>query len=380
MTLPEIIYLDHAATSWPKPPAVAEAMAAFLGTLAANAGRSGHAASLASARVLFEVRERLADLFGVADSKDLVYTRGTTEGINLVLKGILGPGDRVCISPLEHNAVVRPLHRLKLNRGVEVSILPADPYGRVDWEAAAQNEGADPPKLLVLAHGSNVNGVVQDLRAARAAFPDTAFLVDAAQTAGVLPVDVAGTGIDFWACSAHKGLLGLTGVGLCYLSPQHDIPPLMEGGTGSRSESSEQPELRPDRYESGTQNLHGIAGLRGVIDHLDAEGLSGELHESLTALLLEGLAEIPGVRLQTPKDGKPLLVSFTVEGHSVDEVASRLETEHGILCRPGLQCAPSAHRYLGTFPEGTVRLSPGFRNTPGQMEQAVNAVRKVAGA
>jgi len=405
--------------------------------LTANAGRSSHQPSVDSARLVFEVRARLASLFGVADPANLVFTRGSTESVNLVLKGFLRPGDRVAVSPLEHNAVMRPLARLGRERGIVVDTLPADPLGRIDIDAVARWEGGhgDPPlQLLVVAHASNVNGVVQDARAIAAALPGVPILLDAAQTAGALPIDVAADGVSFLACSAHKALLGPTGVGVCTLSPEFEVEPLLEGGTGSQSDSTEHPTFRPDRYEAGTLNLHGIAGLKGALDHLDRQsrkgpeaggsrdegtrpeargtrdegkakeqersGLAppasgppsppsgldplaaslplGEAKRRLTKLLIDGLGEIPGVRLYSPRDGSALLVSFTVEGLPPDRVAAALEEDFGILCRPGLHCCAAGHRHLGTLPQGTVRLAPGYGNTDEEMAAAVRAIAEIA--
>jgi selenocysteine lyase/cysteine desulfurase len=280
---------------------------------------------------------------------------------------------------MEHNAVVRPLDRLRAERGIRFEIMPADPLGFVDWDAAKLKAAGGPPKLVAVCHGSNVNGVVQDLEAARKAFPGAALFVDAAQTAGVLPIHVEEQGIDFLACSAHKGLLGPTGVGLCYLNPDHDVSPLMEGGTGSNSEHTIQPTVRPDRYESGTLNLHGAAGLLGALEHLEAEGLSGGHKLLLTNRLLAGVKDHPRVNIHSPMDGSALLPALTVEGVRTDQVALRLEREYGILCRPGLHCAPMAHEHLGTFPEGTVRLAPGWGNTEEDISVAVEALLAISG-
>ncbi len=370
------IYLDHAATSWPKPPGVADAMARTFAEMTANPGRSGHRAALDSARLVFDVRSRLARLLGVADPANLVFTRGATEGINLVLKGVLRPGDRVAVSPLEHNAVMRPLSRLATERDVAVETLPADNQGRIDLDAARRLNGSF--RLAVVAHASNVSGLVQDVAGLAQALPDTPLLVDAAQTAGILPIHVERDGVAFLACSAHKGLLGPTGLGCLYLAPEHDVAPLIEGGTGSRSESIEHPSVRPDRYEAGTQNVHGIAGLAGALDHIESNGLLAEHKRRLTTLLVEGLAEVPGVRIHSPTDGTALLASFTVDGLPPDRVALALDREHGVLCRPGLHCAAAAHRRLGTLQEGTVRLAPGWGNTEEQVHAAVRAVRTIA--
>jgi cysteine desulfurase family protein len=375
------LYLDHAATSWPKPPQVAEAILQTLDSLTANAGRSGHRASLDSARMVFETRQRLAELLGIRNSEDLIFVRGCTEGLNLVLKGRLQAGDRVVVSPLEHNAVMRPLARLARELPLAIETLPADPLGRVAWDAARQlaAHSSRPPALVVVQHASNVNGVVQDIGRAKEVFPSSPLLVDAAQTVGVLPIDIERQQIDFLGASVHKGLLGPTGVGVVYLSPEHDVRPLIEGGTGSRSESIEQPDFRPDRYEAGTLNLHGIAGTLGALRGQAQRGLLGEEKRRLSRQILDGLATIRGVEIHSPTNGTALCVSFRIAGLGPEEVAVRLEREFGILCRPGLHCAPAAHQHLGTFPEGTVRLSPGWGNTPDDIAAAVRAVEHIAG-
>ena len=374
------IYLDHAATSWPKPAEVGEEIEHSLTALTANAGRSGHQAAVSSARMVFETRERLAELFGIERSEDLVFVRGCTEGLNLVLKGSLKPEDRVAVSPMEHNSVMRPLTRLARERGIVVHTLPADPLGRIDFEADRESANEKPPSLVVIQHASNVNGMVQDLAALRRAFPESPILVDAAQTAGVLPLDVTALGVDFLAASIHKGLLGPTGVGVCYLSPRYDVSPLMEGGTGTDSESTEHPGFRPDRYEAGTLNLHGIAGTSGALHGLGERGLLGERKRFLTKMLVDGLDRIPGVTLHSPKDGTALCVSFTVDHLRPEQVAVRLEQGFGVLCRPGLHCAPNAHRHLGTLPSGTVRLSPGWGNTEKHVETALAGVESIVAA
>ena len=370
------VYLDHAATSWPKPEAVGTEIARVLADLTANPGRSGHRPALDSARLIFSVRSRLARLFGVPDAANLVFTRGATEGLNLVLKGFLRQGDRVAVSPLEHNSVMRPLMRLAHERGILIETLPADSYGRIDLGLVARLAGRY--RLAVVAHASNVNGVVQDVRALAKALPGTAVLSDAAQTAGVLPISVADDGLAFLACSAHKGLLGPTGLGVCFLDPEHDVAPLLEGGTGSQSESFEHPAFRPDRYEAGTPNVHGIAGLGGSLGHFEQHGLLGEAKRRLTRRLIDGIRDAPGVTVHSPADGTTLLMSFTVAGTPPDRVATALESGYGILCRPGLHCAPKAHGHLGTLPSGTVRLSPGYGTTEDDVEQAIQAVWAIA--
>lgn len=379
MTDPEsVIYLDHGATSWPKPPQALERLETFFASVAANAGRSGHRASAASARMVFDCRERLAALLAVTDSRNLVFTRNATEALNLVLKGFLRQGDRVLISPMEHNAVARPLDALSRERRVRVDFLPADAHGRVDWEQARRLPADPPPRLVAIAHASNVNGAIQDLAGAKSVFPSAALLVDAAQTAGVLDIDVTAQSVDFLACSFHKGLLGPTGLGACYLHPDQAIPPLLQGGTGSSSESTTHPDFRPDIYEAGTQNLHGIAAALGGLDHLEAEGVSGAKKQELTKRLLHQISENPRIHVQSPLDGTALLASIRLEGLDPGEAARRLEAEFNILCRPGLHCAPLAHRHLQTAPRGTLRLAPGYGNTDEHMDRAAEALRKIA--
>lgn len=375
-TVSPMIYLDHAATSWPKPDGVRAELNRLLDEVTANPGRSGHRPALDAARLIFDARTRLARLLGVPDPANLVFTRGATEGLNLVLKGFLRPGDRVGVSPLEHNSVMRPLMRLTRERGVVVETLPADALGRIAIEAAARLAGRY--RLVAVAHGSNVTGIVQNVAALAKALPGTAILSDAAQTAGVLPIAVEADGVGFLACSAHKGLLGPMGIGALYLGPDHEVAPLLEGGTGSQSESIEHPTFRPDCYEAGTPNLHGIAGLRGGIEHIERHGLLGPHKQRLASHLAAGLSQIRGVKVYSPLDGSALLASFNIEGMPPDRVAAALEADYGILCRPGLHCSPCAHRHVGTLPSGTVRLSPGFANTEEEIEQALRAVHEIA--
>ncbi len=376
MTTP-MIYLDHAATSWPKPDQVGLEVAGALSNPLANAGRSGHQLSVNSARMVFNLREKLAKTLGVNRSRDLVFTSGCTEGINLILKGFLRNKARVAVSPMEHNAVMRPLSGLQQNRGISLSTLPADRLGHIDLPATKKLFGQQNFDLVVIAHASNVNGTVQDLSGIREAIGKTPLLVDAAQTAGVLPIDIQSCDIDFLCCSMHKGLLGPTGLGVCYISPGYELKPLIEGGTGSDSESEQQPSFRPDCYESGTMNLHGIAGSLGAIAGLPQRGLLGEHKQKLSRQLCAGLQDLPGIRLFTPVDGNALCVSLTLEKIPPDQMALQLEQQYGILSRPGLQCAPAAHSHLGTRPQGTLRLSPGWGNTKADIDTAIEAIREL---
>ena len=374
----KIIYLDHAATSWPKPDPVRRAAMRSYDDLLANAGRSGHGASIDCAELVFQTREKLAAMFGAAASQDIAFTRGATEGLNLVLKGFLNEGDVVAVSPMEHNSVMRPLTALARSKGIRIEMLPADRFGRIDLTAAAAVSADVAPRLVAINHASNVNGIVQDIAAIGAVFSGAAILVDAAQSAGAISIDVRRDGIDFVAFSAHKSMGGPTGIGACYLNPEYDVRPLLEGGTGSRSEDTIHPDFRPDRYEAGTLNLHGIAALAGALEHIESAGLIGDLKKELTGILIDGLSDVEGVRLCSPAEAGALIAAFVVEGISPEIVARRLEEDCGILCRPGLHCAPLAHRHLGTYSAGAVRLSPGFGNTIEQTRRTVQAVRTIA--
>lgn len=374
----ETVYLDHAATSWPKPREVVERTVESLTRVTANAGRSGHRPSIDSARLVFSFRNAVAKLLGIDDAENVAVVRGCTEGLNLVLRGWLKPGDRVLVSPMEHNAVMRPLASLAGKLQLQIDTLPADRWGRIQTQEARDMAKGRTPSLLVVQHGSNVNGVVQDVAALRSALPEIPILLDAAQTAGVLPLDVDKWQIDFVSASMHKGLLGPTGVGFCYIAARRDVAPLIEGGTGSRSESFAHPAFRPDCFESGTLNLHGIAGSLGAMEGIEERGLLGEHKQDLCNRLIRGIRAIPRATLQTPDDGTALCVSISIDGMQPDELAMRLEREFGILSRPGLHCAPAAHRHLDTFPTGTLRLSPGWGTTREQIDFTLDSIGKLA--
>lgn len=382
-----MIYLDNAATSWPKPAAVGQAICRFLETSAGNPGRSGHRLSLAAARILYDLREALAEFIGLEDPLRLVFTSGVTESVNLVLRGLLRPGDHVVTGPVEHNAVMRPLRTLE-REGVRLTVVPGAADGSLnprEVEAALRPE----TRLVVLNHASNVSGTILPVADVGTITrrQGKLLLVDAAQTAGVLPIDMRAMNVDLLALSGHKGLLGPTGTGALAIGDRvevKEIAPLKRGGTGSRSEHEEQPDFLPDKYEAGTPNSVGLAGLAASLEDLRQRGVeSVRRHErALTGQLLEGLRAIPGIQLFGPCDParQVAVVSFTLAGWQVSDVALRLDEEHGVLCRPGLHCAPAAHRTLGSFPRGTVRFSPGPFTTAAEVKEAVAAVARLGRA
>ena len=379
-----MIYLDHAATSWPKPPEVLAAMHDFLEHAGGNPGRSGHRLSVAAGRIVYDAREAIAELFNAADPLRVIFTLNATHAINIALLGLLRPGARVVTSGIEHNAVMRPLRGLE-QQGVQVAVIPCRADGTLDL-AAAEQTITPGTRLVVLNHASNVMGTILPVAqvAALAQRSGALLLVDAAQTAGAVPIDMQGMGIDLLAFTGHKALLGPPGTGGLVIGPRVDtagMEPLLRGGTGSRSEFEIQPEDCPDKFESGTPNGVGIAGLGAGVRYVLAHGVEAiRDHEvMLIRALAEGLANIPGVTVYGPADAtqRTATLSFTVAGRRVSEIGLRLDEEHNLLCRVGLHCAPAAHRTLGTFPEGTVRFAAGLTISLQDVQQAVTAVAEV---
>ena len=383
----EVIYFDNAATSWPKPPGVMEAMARFLNEIGANPGRSGHRMAVEAGRVVYEAREVIAELFNAPDPLRVVFGLNGTEALNLVLRGYLRPGDHVVTSSMEHNAVMRPLRALE-RQGVEVTVVPCAPDGTLDPGdvlAAIRPNTA----LVVLNHASNVVGTILPIHEVGAAVGTAGqsplLVVDAAQTAGAVPIDVQADGIDLLAFTGHKSLYGPMGTGGLVIGERVDLDrlePLKRGGTGSRSEHEEQPDFLPDKYESGTANAAGLAGLAAGVRWVLERGVEAiRAHEeALTRRLVDGLRAIPGVTVYGTLDParQTATVSFNIAGMEPSEVGLRLDEEFGVLCRVGLHCAPAAHKTIGTFPTGTVRFSLGVFNTAEEVDRALRAVEHLA--
>ncbi|BDF66659.1 aminotransferase V [Oscillospiraceae bacterium] len=372
------VYLDNAATSFPKAPGVGKAMAAYIDTVGRNIGRGSYAPAQAAAGMAWEVRERLCRLLGGPAPRNVIFTPGATYGLNFLLKGLLRPGDRVLTSPMEHNAVLRPLEQLK-GRGVQVELLPCDGEGLLDLEALPPLlEGA---RAVILTHASNVTGglmpaaQVGALCQARGVF----FLVDAAQSAGHVPIDIAAMGIDGLALPGHKGLLGPQGIGALLVTDvlAEALDPLVSGGTGSFSESLDMPPCLPDRLEPGTLNLPGVYGLSAALDFLEAQDglmdcqrrLGGHLWARMKELEEDGLS-VPGPE----PGGRVGVVSVDFKGRDNGEAAFLLERDYGVQTRCGLHCAPAAHRTLGTLPGGLVRFSVGPFTTFEELDYVQGAV------
>lgn len=378
----KMIYLDNAATTWPKPETVYAGVDECLRGGGGNPGRGGHSRARRASYVVYEAREELAALFHVPAATNIVFTYNATDAINMALLGMLKPGERVITTAMEHNAVARPLRYLE-SKGVELEVIPCDHTGELDLallEKALQ-KGA---KAVVVTHASNVTGTIMPVAkiGQKAKAYGVLFMVDGAQTAGAIDINVEEAGIDILAFSGHKGLFGPQGTGGLYVKSAEYIQPLRYGGTGSLSELDVQPDFLPDKLESGTPNTPGIAGLLAGVRFIRETGL-GVIHgheEALTRRIMEGLSAIKGVRLYGPPLGKKrsAVVLFTLSGLDSGEVAHRLDQEYQIDCRSGLHCAPWAHRCIGTIETGAVRLSPGYYNTEEEIDKAISAIEEIS--
>lgn len=379
-----ILYLDNAATSFPKPEETLEAMIRFTREVGASPGRSGHRLSIEAGRVVLDARMVLAELLGAEDPLHVAFAKNATEALNIAVFGLLEPGDHAVTSGMEHNSVMRPLREME-KRGLSLTVVPCSPAGVVDPGDIRKALRAD-TKAIYLTHASNVTGTLMPVAEiggiAREA--GVLFCVDAAQTAGAVPLDAGSMNIDLVAFTGHKSLYGPQGTGGLILSREAEkrVRPLLMGGTGSRSESEEHPDFLPDRLESGTQNAVGIAGLGAGARFVTEKGVPSirKKEIGLTAALIGGLRAIPDVVVygtgaaerQTP------VVSFNIREKRPSDVSLALDEEFGIMSRPGLQCAPAAHRTIGTFPAGTVRLSLGFFNTEKDVETVLRAIEQLS--
>jgi len=381
----KIVYLDNAATSWPKPPCVTESMVYFLNEIGANPGRSAHRLSIEAGRVVYDAREAIAEIFGVSDPLRVVFGYNVTEALNLAIRGLLSPGDHVITGSLEHNSMMRPLRALE-QEGVEVTTAPCSREGFLD---PADIEKAIRPNttLIALNHASNVVGTLLPISevGSIARKHGLLFLVDAAQTGGAYPINMQSCAIDLLAFTGHKSLLGPTGTGGLIVGERVNtalMKPLKRGGTGSYSEHEEQPDFLPDIYESGTPNVVGLAGLNAGVRWIIERGVDAiRAHETLLAQrMIDGLAEIPGVILYGSMDARlqAPIISLNIAGVEPSDIGLRLDEEYDILCRVGLHCSPAAHRTIGTFPEGTLRLSLGIFNTENDVDAAIKAITELA--
>lgn len=379
------MYLDNAATSFPKPESVYTAVNDWLRNGMA-AGRGSHQGTDDTGRMIDLGRARLAQLLGLSSPSRVIYTLNCTDSLNLVLQGYLNKGDRVVASTIDHNSVLRPLQALK-QRGISVELAEFDPLsGRIDIEQFTTLLKGPPTRLVVLTHASNVTGVTQPIRELVRIAHDAgaAVLVDAAQTAGHIPISMQELGVEFLAAAGHKGLLGPLGTGVLCLGIDQEtiLRPLRYGGTGTSSELLEQPCELPSRYESGNANVPGIAGLSAGAEWILKETVESNYRkiQTLASSLINGLQEVPGVELLSPAQSENVgIVTFNVKDQDCRDVAMILDQSFRIHCRAGLHCAPLAHKRLGTFDKGgAVRLSPGVFTTEQEIQAAIEAVHAIA--
>ena len=380
-----MIYFDNSATSWPKPSVVTEAMVKFIDEAGANPGRAGHRMANESARIVYETREAVSELFHFDDPLRVVFTINVTEALNVALVGLLNPGDHVITSSMEHNSIMRPL-RLLEKRGVEVSVIQCSSEGFIDPRDIT-NAIKKNTVMIALNHASNVTGTIQPIANIGhiAREHGLLFLIDTAQSGGALEINMEKEYIDLLGFTGHKSLYGPMGTGGLIIGNRVDITnfkPIKTGGTGSKTAEETQPQFLPDMCESGTLNVVGLAGLKAGIGWIQEKGIETiRAHESaLTERLISGLQEIPGVTIYGPKDAahQTATVSFIIENKSPSDIGLTLDEKYDILCRVGLHCSPSSHKTIGTFPTGTIRFGLGIFNTQEEVDEALNAIKELA--
>ena len=377
------IYFDQAATSYPKPKSVVEAMVHFMSEVGVNVGRGSYREAYTADSVVYETRELLKTLFNASDSKNVIFTANITQSLNMVLKGYLKPGDHVLVSAMEHNAVMRPLIQLKAN-GVSFDRIPCTSEGELILESI---EGLikDNTKAIIMTHASNVCGTMMPIEEVGKLCEKhrLKFIVDAAQTAGVIDIDMKAMHIDALTFTGHKSLLGPQGIGGFLLTDEMaiSIEPYIAGGTGSYSHTEDMPSQLPDKFEVGTLNTPGVYGLNAALKYLMEIGLNEIRNKemALTQMFLEGLKRFPNVTVIGKQEtfNRTAVVSIQIEGIDIAHVAYLLDKEYHIMTRVGLHCAPHAHKTLGTYPIGTLRFSFGHLNTPDEIQTCLEALETI---
>ncbi|MDD5773009.1 MAG: aminotransferase class V-fold PLP-dependent enzyme [bacterium] len=381
MVKKKLIYLDNAATSFPKPEQVYQKMDHCMRNIGANPGRSGHRMAIKADEMVYNTRETIKKLFNISNSENIIFTSNATIALNLGIKGVLQKGDEVISSSIEHNSVFRPLMQL-IKKGVRVKFIPCSEDGFLDPDDV-EKAVTDKTKLIIVNHASNVTGNITPIKEIGkiAKRSGAIFFIDAAQTAGNISIDVKRDYIDMLACSGHKSLLGPQGTGILYVRPGIELNTIIEGGTGSSSESENQPELLPDKLESGTLNTVGIVGLGAGVDFILKTGLDKIRNRKvfLTIKLLKGLENLNGIKIYGPGDAGKIvpIVSFNINSIDPSEVGYLLDERFGIMTRVGLHCSPLAHKTIGSFPKGTVRVSLGYFNTEGDIDYLINSLKNI---
>jgi cysteine desulfurase family protein len=376
------VYLDNSATSWPKPQSVVKAMSDYLNDYGGSPGRSGHSFALRAAREVFETRELIANFFNTKFSERVIFTANATHALNIALKGILKKGDHVIITSMEHNSMIRPLRYLENQGLIEISIVNCDADGKINIEELKNNFKPN-TKLVATIHGSNVTGTLQPIRQIGEICKNknVLYLIDAAQTAGFIPIDMQKDNIDLLAFTGHKKLYGPPGIGGLCINDDIEIDALIHGGTGSRSEMEVHPEFYPDRLEAGTGNTVGVVGLKAVNKFILENGIDNlrKKQSELTKYFIKQLQEINEViyyGLNADEERLPL-VSMNIKDIIPSDLAYKLDSEYEIMIRAGLHCSPLAHKTIGTFPRGTARFSSGSFNTEEQINYVVESIKKL---
>lgn len=377
-----MIYFDNAATSFPKPNRVYEGIMDVMKNYGANPGRSGHKLALKLGREIYNTRDLIAEFFNIDNPMNISFTFNCTEALNIGIKGVVNRGDHIVTTSMEHNSVLRPTVSLEA-MGVEHTIVQADAFGRVDPKDI---EKAIRPntKLLVTTHISNLTGTIQPIEefSRIAKEHGLIYMVDAAQSAGVYPIDVKKMGIDILAFPGHKCLFGPQGTGALYIADHVEVRDLLQGGTGSTSDLLTQPDIRPDKYESGTPNGPGIVGLGSGIDFINETGMDKirKHEEDLTRHFIEEVEKISGLKAYGPLDVREQasVVPINIRDEDSSEISYILDQDYDIQVRPGLHCAPLAHKSIGTFVQGAVRFSFGYFNSHDEIERAVKALIDIA--
>ena len=377
-----MIYLDNAATTFPKPEAVYNAMMDCMKNYCANPGRAGHKLAMKAAREIYDTRENIAKLFNIDNPMNIVFTNNATDSLNLAIKGVVNKGDHIITTSMEHNSVIRPIKALE-KVGVENTIVQCDEQGFLNIDDLEKSIKPN-TKLIVTTHASNVCGTLIDIKSISeiANKHNILYLIDASQTVGVYDIDLKDIKADMLAAPGHKGLLGPQGTGILYIREGLNIDILKEGGTGSRSEDLFQPDLFPDKYESGTHNTPGIVGLNEGVKFIFKEGIDKikEHEEELCKYMLERLEEVPNIIIYGPKDAnkRASVISINIGNMDSGEITFLLDSEYNIATRSGIHCAPLAHKTLGTLEQGAVRFSIGYFNTKEEIDKAVAALKEIA--
>jgi cysteine desulfurase / selenocysteine lyase len=375
-----MIYLDNAATSFPKPKESILFMNTFIQDIGGNPGRSGHMLSVDAARIIFNAREKLTGFINGEDSERLIFTQNGTESLNLAILGLLKKNNHVITTSLEHNSVMRPLTYLQKEKRIEVSIIQCSPNGKLDL-AKIKKSIRKNTKAVIINHGSNVIGIVQPIKEIKKIVGNIPIIVDACQTIGSVPIDIQRDNIDILCFSCHKSLYSMQGLGAIYLRNGIELKPLKFGGTGSKSESLEHPEFMPDKYECGTPNTPAIASLLGGLTFIEKAGYDSILKKkkSLIKTFLNRISEINDIIFYGNSENENIIpvMSINIKNKLPSEVSYELN-KRKIYVRVGLHCSPLAHQTIGTFPEGTVRIAPGYFTTEGDIDILIEVLKNIA--